>query len=317
MRTKTILVIVLLFFGLGLVSNVWASELVKDYYDPVNDWFVFEWDRPDYGNTTTIYDPPNKVKPIIKAQIDFNRTTKEYIYNYEVTNQTGAKQNLIDIIVKYLAPIYDAKSPVPVEDWYMARFLGKDVWRWAKTGGEPSGILPDKTEKGLSFKSKGLPTIVNSVFFGDKRAIYSPPGDYDTDEIEDSFERVMKSLEEQYKDKFEYIVKRTLGPTAPPADFKPVAFVDYIISQKHEAYSLGWIKNKGIENSLDEKLDNAKKKIETGDTKTAQNILNAFINEVEAQGCKTYDDCPSGKHLTPEAYALLKYNMQYLIDNLK
>jgi hypothetical protein len=127
----------------------------------------------------------------------------------------------------------------------------------------------------------------------------------------------MKSLEEQYKDKFEYIVKRTLGPTAPPADFKPVAFVDYIISQKHEAYSLGWIKNKGIENSLDEKLDNAKKKIETGDTKTAQNILNAFINEVEAQGCKTYDDCPSGKHLTPEAYALLKYNMQYLIDNLK
>ena len=40
-------------------------------------------------------------------------------------------------------------------------------------------------------------------------------------------------------------------------------------------------------------------------------------NEVEAQGCESYDDCPKGKHLLPEAHALLKYNAQYLADNLK
>ena len=85
---------------------------------------------------------------------------------------------------------------------------------------------------------------------------------------------------------------------------------------KHEAFSLGWIKNKGIENSLDVKLDNAKKKLEQGNNIATKNILNAFINEVEAQGCAVYENCPSGKHLTPEAYGLLKYNVQYLLNKL-
>jgi len=50
--------------------------------------------------------------------------------------------------------------------------------------------------------------------------------------------------------------------------------------------------------------------------RTAKNVLSALVNEVEAQGCAIYDDCPSGKHLTPEAWALLKYNVEYLLDRL-
>ena len=42
-----------------------------------------------------------------------------------------------------------------------------------------------------------------------------------------------------------------------------------------------------------------------------------FGNEVEAQGCESYEKCPKGKHLTSEAYALLKYNTQYLIEKLQ
>jgi hypothetical protein len=97
----------------------------------------------------------------------------------------------------------------------------------------------------------------------------------------------------------------------------PAEFVQLIIDMKHEAYTLGWITDSGVETSLDAKLDNAKKKFESGQTKAATQMLEAFINEVEAQGCATYDDCPEGKHLKPEAYALLKYNAQYLIDNAK
>ncbi|MBI5559914.1 MAG: hypothetical protein HY883_01390, partial [Deltaproteobacteria bacterium] len=106
------------------------------------------------------------------------------------------------------------------------------------------------------------------------------------------------------------------GPTAPPLDFEPLDFLDYIISMKHEAFTLGWIKNAGIENSLDKKLESAKKSLEKGSTISAKNILSAFINEVEAQGCATYENCPEGKHLTPEAWALLKYNVEYLMERL-
>lgn len=319
MKTKIYQIIAPLFiFHLCLISAGWSqNEPVNGYYDPVNDWFIFEWDRPDYGKTTTIYDPPNKVNPVIKAEVIFNTTTEEYIYyNYEVTNQTGAIQPLNRIFIKHLAPIYDAKMPDPQEDWDMGEYRDKSSWEWVKIGEPPAGIMAGQTERGFSFKSVGLPAIVNSAFLGERRAKFSVPGDYDTDEVEASFSRVMKAFEEKYKDKFEYVTRKTIGPKAPPADFKPVDFINYIVNMKHEAFSLGWITNQGIEQSLDAKLENAKRKLEQGNTNATKNILEAFINEVEAQGCSSYENCSTGKHLTSEAYALLKYNTQYLIDQL-
>ena len=84
-----------------------------------------------------------------------------------------------------------------------------------------------------------------------------------------------------------------------------------------QAKSQGWIEDAQIKRSLQAKLDAAKKKYQSGNTKAGANILKAFINEVEAQGCQSNDKCPKGKSLSPEAYALLKYNAQSLIDTLK
>lgn len=157
-------------------------------------------------------------------------------------------------------------------------------------------IMPGKSLTGFVIFSRGLPAI-RSV---EMRPFWvlSVKGYVTEEDVEKS-----KQIKEQITFK-----GKTIGPTAPPADFKPIAFLSYIISLKEEAFTLGWIKNKGIENSLDVKLENARKKLEAGDTKTARNILHAFINEVEAQ---------NGKHLTSEAYALLYYNAKYLIEHLQ
>ncbi len=337
MKIKIYIITVLLCFSFILASNVWSQELVKGYYDPENDWFVFEWDRSHYGKTTTIDDPLNKVNPIIKAKVFLDNKNQEYIYSYEVTNQHGAKQHLMDIVVKYFAPIYDPMVPIPIKDWYMARFLGREgSWRWAKTGGKPSGIPPGQTESGLSFKSKGLPTIVDSFFLGHERTEYeySPPGDLDTEDVIASFSRVHKKLKEQYKDKFASVVRKTVGPKAPPTPFVPTDFLNYIISLKHESYNLGWIvqgrdddkgkkedEDKGIMKSLDKKLEKAKAELVKGDTKEAIEKLKSFIHEVEA----LYKEDKEEKHkkekeehsrITSEAYALLKYNAVYLIEQL-
>jgi len=178
--------------------------------------------------------------------------------------------------------------------------MGTVMWG----GSEQSLILPGQTVGGFVLTSYGLPGI--------RDAIMSPFIDYDN-LPEEYYENV--ELTKQLQDSLEYHTK-TIGPTAPPADFKPLDFLNYIIDLKHQAFSLGWIKDKGIEESLDAKLESAKKKIAEGNTGAAKNILNAFINEVEAQGCETYENCPPGKHLTSEAYALLKYNVRYLIDKL-
>lgn len=87
-----------------------------------------------------------------------------------------------------------------------------------------------------------------------------------------------------------------------------INLIDMLISDVNTAYEKGWIDNHGIANSLIKKLENANKQLEKGKTIQAINMLNAFLNEVEAQ---------KEKHLTSEAYALLKYNTEYLIQRLE
>jgi hypothetical protein len=100
----------------------------------------------------------------------------------------------------------------------------------------------------------------------------------------------------------------TVAPTAPPANFAPGDFLATIISYKEQAIQQGWIDNSGISNSLDAKLNAARDSLSRNDTRAAKNQLNALINELDAQ---------AGRHLTPEAVALLKFNVQYLISKLQ
>ena len=85
------------------------------------------------------------------------------------------------------------------------------------------------------------------------------------------------------------------------------ALLDTLISLKERCVANASIDNQGIANSLDSKLENAKRRLEAGDGAAAKNMLNAFVSEVEAQ---------KGKHLTNEAYLLLKFNAEYVIGRL-
>jgi len=86
------------------------------------------------------------------------------------------------------------------------------------------------------------------------------------------------------------------------------SLIDMMTDDVEDAYQKGWIYNRGIANSLSQKLENAKKQLEKGKTKQAVNMLNAFLNEVEAQ---------NGKHINEEAYNLFKYNANCLIERLE
>lgn len=184
---------------------------------------------------------------------------------------------------------------------------GLSLYKTAGWGGsDKAPLLPGQSLSGFLMTSYGLPGIRDFKV--------DPFVDVDTlsDEVlpPDDIEAATK-----LKEKLAFLGK-TIGPTGPPANFVALDFVSYIIDLKHQAVALGWITNKGVENSLDVKLDQVKKKLETGDTKTAANVLNAFLNEVDAQGCSKYEGCPAGKYLLPEAWALLKFNAEYLLGKL-
>lgn len=83
--------------------------------------------------------------------------------------------------------------------------------------------------------------------------------------------------------------------------------LDTLISLKEQCAANGSIDNQGVANSLDSKLNNARSRLEAGDSTAAKNMLEAFVNEVEAQ---------KGKHLTTDAYLLLKFNAEYVAGRL-
>jgi hypothetical protein len=258
----------------------------------------------------------DKISIFVSGQASRDTATEIFSYSFTIKSNPQSEQNVwvFDIILREKGIIISAGSPF---DWggpgwsgkptkYSDRREIKPPYKIVWTAPEGKDIKPSEIVSGFTFQTSfGIPGIVDYYAEGDAYA-WCPEG-------------MAVDFITGYDDLTTYgpgIVGKTIGPTAPPADFKPVDFLNYVINLKHQSTSLGWIKNAGIENSLDAKLDNAKNSLENGDTKAAKNILNALINEVEGQGCETYEKCTDGKHLTPEAYALLKYNVQYLIEKL-
>jgi hypothetical protein len=216
--------------------------------------------------------------------------------------QDTFEDEIADIGSRMDKPIIPVGTNIP--DGWMGGISLMGTVSWGSRN-KTSDILPGQSLNGYVIMSRGVPTIREALVRPDW--VYVAEG-YVTEEDEKEARRIKEEI--TFKGK-------TIGPTAPPEELEPADFLQGLIDMKHEATELGWITSKGIERSLDAKLDSAKKKLQSGNTKAASNILGAFINEVEAQGCETLDDCPKGKHLSPEAYALLKFNAQYLLDNLK
>ena len=224
-----------------------------------------------------------------------------------IEHERGSANIIESVVVEELAK--QGKSLLPVGLYSPSKWRsGPSVFGNVGWGAmnDPYFIKPGQTLSGFRMVSRGLPGIRNIIIY--------PRMPYELWAREDD------PPEEQTRkdDMIEEVAFKgqILGPTAPPAIFVALDFVSYIIDLKHQAGALGWITNPGVQDSLDVKLDQVKKKLQAGDTKTAANVLKAFLNEVDAQGCPKYDGCQPGKHLLPEAWALLKFNAEYLLGKL-
>ena len=82
--------------------------------------------------------------------------------------------------------------------------------------------------------------------------------------------------------------------------FRIVATLESTISDIERAYTLGWIDNAGIKESLVKKLQAVVK------NKIDKVLANAFLSELEAQ---------KNKHINEQAYQLLKEDIEWLLSH--
>ena len=175
-------------------------------------------------------------------------------------------------------------------------------------------ISPGNSLSGFFVTTTALPGIVRSWTQGDHplpsvpesaaQATCGPPDPYSSDDN---------------------VILKTVGPDILPKNLTPVQLLTRLISLKEQAFQLGWITNAGVANSLDAKLNEAKKKLQEGQTQVTVNLLKSFILDLEAQhqgqtgqgqGASTGNAQTSRKHVTDNAYYLLKPNAEFILYKL-
>jgi hypothetical protein len=93
--------------------------------------------------------------------------------------------------------------------------------------------------------------------------------------------------------------------TITVTEVEPTELLENLINRVREYGASKVIDNKGIVNSLIAKLESAQSKLESGNTKAASNILQAFINHVEAQEGKHITSLDAAQSLIDEAQVIL------------
>ncbi len=285
------------------------------------------------------YETGDRISVSVSGRVLKEEDKGVFLYSYSVKSNPQSEQDVwyFRIILPQKGIIINATAP---DGWGGPGWSGKPTKYGHLRQSElppPYGIgwtaprgrnmKPSEIVSGFAFRTSfGLPGMVDYYAEGDAPLPRCPEGG-------------AVNFIPGYDDLTPYgpgIVGKTLGPTAPPADFKPIDFLNYIISLKQEAYNLGWIvqgrdddkdkyedEEKGIMKSLDKKLEKAKAELIKGDTKEAIEKLKSFIHEVAGlykEGKEKEEKHEKEKeghsHITSEAYALLKYNAVYLIERL-
>jgi hypothetical protein len=240
----------------------------------------------------------------LRVILNIERTGSTITYNYTLENGEKAQQSIWKFWLLCSSRLALTNHRAPT-GWRAGSGLEGNLMiiSWGSPGDRD--IAPNSSLAGFSIEISGIPGITDYYAEG-----YAPPPSFPEGMAPDSIPG--------YDDLTPYgpgIVGKTVGPVLPPTPFVALAFLDTLISYKHQAFALGWIKNQGIVQSLDAKLDNAKRQLQRNNTTAARNTLQAFLNEVEALW-KDEEHPYGGKQITSEAYALLKFNAEYLVSKL-
>ena len=191
---------------------------------------------------------------------------------------------------------------------------------------------PGSDVNGFTMMSKALPGIRAFTAYPDFDVYqYYPDMEKDTTAALDSVYNLIYAYVDSMRNVVNYY-GWTIGPTAPPQNFSAGSWIDTLISYKHQSVAHGWLSNgimhendendnntnEGIVKGLDRRLDKAKEALLKGDSVKARGELELFVKEVEHVYNQNKEEGERNgvPVMTSEAYALLKYNAEYLINKL-
>lgn len=324
MKEQNYIFIFLIFILLPLVSQgqdqrfppIEPDESFEPYVrfeEKTGRYYIGHLKDADTGEVyEAVYEPPTLISPYLNFSLEFNDL---YNYSYQLVNGVDSKQGVSSFKMRVKDQFRDVSLPEP---WYFREFRTEPFIRVVSRisrdqlpeyqEDEPIFIGSDLSiGDSLQFKIgseyppniidvyvSGRPTVLNFHF------VLAP-----TPEVQDLRDSVRTQVENA---DYRGVLVKTIGPKEIPGNITNTELADTLTSYLAQSCDLGWIENRGICRSLLATLDNVKRQLEQGRTQTAANNLQAFLNEVEAL---------KDVQLSSEAYALLRFNGEYLLKKLR
>ena len=271
-----------------------------------------------------IIEPRNRITAVARLSLDKSRQDI-YRFEYTVENSIQSRQDIWNFMVIFRFSKDSIKKSFGVQDWWGPDMPVKGPPFWVSwSGPKDDKIKPGKSVRGFAFETSVLPGITEYYCEG-----YAPPPSFPEGMASDSIPG--------YTDLTPYgpgIVGKTVGPVMPPAPYLSVPFLDTLLSYVHQSHELGWINNTrdddaeedeqaqdGIVKNLDKRLSQTRDLIVRDKIGEAKNRLEKFLHKVEQLWDRQQKEEKRNRKnpkiiFTSEAYALLKYNGDYLLDHL-
>jgi len=288
-------------------SPIGCSEFESFYYIDVNGdgkWEiisfpnVFEWDGSKYLLSETMqldsiamFFPRNNFIPIVNASIV--QIEDKFIYSFSVENSNSSAQSINEFDVYGFDDYVKVYGSIEVESTDVTTLAQN--WRGVRLGTSISWegypIKPGESLSGFSYSTDGLP-IIDKAYL--RAYNYQWAGDYQEN----------TSVKDYLNNS---VIIKTVAAKLPPSPFNQQEFLDSLINYNIHSYQLNWIINQATSNKYDSLFNAAKVQLQQNNNNAVRITLQTVLQEV---------DIDSTENLTSEAYALLRYNTEYLLEQI-
>ena len=290
--------------GILEIQAYWSEDdRSKDYFPsdpiPTRPWVTYSWNGELYGlwsSTPQVpgatFFPANRLSVRTACRVMVSGDSLEFHYAW--SNDPTSEQEMSLFALEGFRSAFNSTYPSGWHTFGIWQDRPVAEWRTDPLNRE-SNVRPGQTMAGVKITSWGLPAVARFYAQG-----YRPSPSGETPD--------RPSIEEMRNDLFTNSFKgHTLGPADPPLPFIPSGFLDSLSSYTTQSRSLGWITSQPVADKYLGYFANARTQLLQNNAARARATLQSVLRDVDVDSSST---------LTSEAYALLRFNTVYLIDQL-
>lgn len=240
--------------------------------------------------------------PVVFMAIDVGTDPSRVVASIEGLDDTAGSQKPSSAMFRAsLGPegLLGIALPVTPQWWVVS--IGPDATASWGVHDPARRVQPETFKEGFVMLSRALPGIRSVTLEGELWNALLQHDDEDPEVLKEAIDDAALSV-------------LTVGPVALPEGSTPGSLAVGIDSLREQARTHDWIATDAASASLAALLSTLSAAINDGRFSDAKGAARDFLQLVESSSC-TILDC-SGKPLTSEAYALMRFNMEYLLAQL-